>query len=157
MSAMPCGIGAESLHDRIVEILAQRWARMFPGRVIIDTCLDPHRWAWVDQKADIMVWLVSPYGHSVYWIAEVETGESLCAPDAPSKWQRGAALGMPFLLFVPSGGRTFALHSARLARVALSGVYEYRLASGTVEFSSVMGRRATQDESLSGYDTELTG
>ena len=125
--------GIETLHDRVVSLLAQRWAKAFQCRVTINTCLEQNRWAWVDQKADIMGWMISPRGNSIQWIAEVETEESLSAPAAQSRWKRGAELGVPFYLFVPRGHKDIARKAASAAEVAFNGMYEYAFVNGMLQ------------------------
>ncbi len=122
-----------SVHDQIVSSLAQRWAKAFQGRVTINTCLEQNRWAWVDQKADIMGWMVSPRGNSIQWIAEVETEESLSESTATSRWKRGAELRVPFYLFVPRGQKNIAQKAASAAEVAFNGIYEYAFVNGVLQ------------------------
>jgi hypothetical protein len=123
MSTILQEFGIETLHDQVVSLVAQRWAKAFQCKVTISTGLE--RSPWVNQRADIMGWTFGPRGNSMLWIAEVETEASLLEPNLRAGWKHRADLGVPFYLFVPRGCREAALKHAISAEITFNGVYEY--------------------------------
>jgi hypothetical protein len=129
------GAGVVSLHDHVVSLVAQRWARSFQCKVTIKPDVEQHGWAAGQHDPDIIGWQYSPAGNRVEWIAEVETEESLSQPLTSGRLQDQAALGVPFYLFVPKGYRPVAQRVATRAGIRLNGVYEYAFVNETFQLS----------------------
>lgn len=117
--------GIQTLHDRLVSEIAQRWAKAFQCRVTIKTDWAANPWAHPRQQADIVGWSFRPRGNRMEWTAEVETMESLSEPDVWTRWQQAAVPGVPFYLLVPRTGKAAAEKRARAAGVQVARVYEY--------------------------------
>src|SRR4249919_731284 len=117
--------GIQTLHDQVVSLIAQRWAKAFQCKVTIKTSTEQNRRASSDQHTDITGWTFSPQGNAVQWIAEIETEDSLTNRDLLVRWKQGADTGVPFYLFVPRGQRELAMKQATAAEVFFNGVYEY--------------------------------
>ena len=69
--------GIATVHDQVVSLVAQRWAKAFHCKVTIHTDLEQNPWADPDQQCDIIGWYVSSGGNTMEWMAEVETAASL--------------------------------------------------------------------------------
>lgn len=124
-----------SLHDHVVSLVAQRWARSFQCKVTIKPSVEKHGWAAGPHDPDIIGWQYSPAGNRVEWIAEVETEESLAQPLIRERLQDHAARGAPFYLFVPKGCRTVAQSVAMRAGIRPNGIYEYAFVNETFQLS----------------------
>jgi hypothetical protein len=127
--------GVVSLHDHVVSLVAQRWARSFQCKVTIKPDAEKPGWAAGQHDPDIIGWQYSPAGNRVEWVAEVETEESLSHPQTRERLQDHAALGVPFYLFVPKGYRTVAQRVAMRAGIRLNGIYEYTFVNETFQLS----------------------
>jgi hypothetical protein len=119
--------GIETVHDRVVSLVAQRWAKAFHCKVTIQTDLEQNRWADPDQQCDIVGWYVTSGGHTMEWMAEVETEDSLADAETTVRWRKTLARGIPFYLLVPRGMKEPAQKLAQDASVVFSCVYEYTL------------------------------
>lgn len=79
-TAMPTTLyetGIKTLHDQIVSLIAQWWAKAFHCKVTITTGSAQSLWTDAGQHKDIVSWALSPLGHAMQWIAEIETEDSL--------------------------------------------------------------------------------
>lgn len=121
-------IGVQSLHDHVVSLVAQRWAKSFQCKVTIKTGMD-------ESDPDIIGWQFSPGGNRVEWVAEIETEDSLADTQARARFQMQAALSVPFYIFVPKGYRRVAQMLAMRAGVAFNGIYEYTFNNETFQLS----------------------
>ncbi|MBA5865870.1 MAG: hypothetical protein GDA67_04125 [Nitrospira sp. CR1.3] len=117
--------GIESIHDQVVSLVAQRWAKAFHCKVTIHTGLEQNPWADPNQQCDIVGWYVTSGGNTMEWMAEVETEDSLADSQTVANWRRAVARGVPFYLLVPRGTREAAQKLAQDASVMFSCVYEY--------------------------------
>ena len=72
--------GIETVHDQVVSLVAQRWAKAFVCKVTIKSGLEQNPWAEPNQLCDIVGWYVSSGGNTMEWMAEVETEDSLGIP-----------------------------------------------------------------------------
>ena len=136
MSTITREAGIQTLHDHVVSLVAQRWAKSVQSKVTINTDAERHRWAESDRSySDIVGWRLSAGRNTIEWIAEVETEESLSEPDTQGRWREDAVLGVPFYLFVPKGHRETAHKLAALTGVRLNCIYEYFFLNGTLQLS----------------------
>lgn len=118
--------GIETVHDRVVSLVAQRWAKAFRCKVTIHTSLEQDPWADPEQQCDIVGWQVTSAGNTTMeWMAEVETADSIRDLETRSRWKQAMVVGVPFYLFVPRGLKESAQKLAGEASVPVSGVYEY--------------------------------
>jgi len=117
--------GIESVHDQVVSLVAQRWAKAFHCKVTIHTALEQNPWADLNQQCDIVGWYVSSGGNQMEWMAEVETEGSLADPQTIAHWKKVPVRGIPFYLLVPRGMKEPAQKLALDASVVFSCVYEY--------------------------------
>lgn len=119
--------GIETIHDQVVSLVAQRWAKAFHCKVTIHTSLEQDPWADPQQQCDIVGWQVqvSAAGNTMEWMAEVETADSIGDAETLSKWKRAMVRGIPFYLLVPRGFKESAQKLADDASVLFSGIYEY--------------------------------
>jgi hypothetical protein len=117
--------GIESVHDQVVSLVAQRWAKAFHCKVTIHTAVEQNPWADPNQQCDIVGWYVSSGGNAMEWMAEVETEDSLADPQTVVNWRKVVARGIPFYLLVPRGMKESAQKLAQDASVVFSCVYEY--------------------------------
>ena len=69
--------GIVTVHDQVVSLVAQRWAKAFHCKVTIHTSLEENPWADPQQQCDIVGWQVSSAGNRMEWMAEVETDDSI--------------------------------------------------------------------------------
>lgn len=118
--------GIETVHDWVVSLVAQRWAKAFQCKVTIHTSLEQDPWADPEQQCDIAGWQVSSAGNRMEWMAEVETSDSIGDPETLSKWKQAMLPGIPFYLLVPRGCKESAQKLAEEASVQFSSVYEYQ-------------------------------
>jgi hypothetical protein len=117
----------ETIHDQVVNQIAQRWATAFHCRVTTKTGLERYPWADGDQQCDIVGWYVSSGWNSMEWMAEVETAESLADDDTKARWRKTVVRGVPTYLLVPRGQKERAQSMAQEAAVAFTCIYEYSL------------------------------
>jgi hypothetical protein len=118
--------GIETVHDRVVSLVAQRWAKAFRCKVTIHTSLEQDPWADPEQQCDIVGWQVTSAGNTTMeWMAEVETADSILDLETRSRWKQAMVVGVPFYLLVPRGLKESAQKLAGEASVPVSGVYEY--------------------------------
>lgn len=117
--------GIETIHDQVVSLVAQRWAKAFVCKVTIKTELVHHLWADPNQHCDIIGWYQHPGGKTMEWMAEVETEASLADPETVEKWKKTVRRGVPFYVLVPRGMREEAAKLAQNASLVLTWIYEY--------------------------------
>lgn len=117
--------GIVTVHDQVVSLVAQRWAKAFRCKVTIHTSLEQNHWADSQQQCDIVGWHVSSAGNTMEWMAEVETDESIRNAETVSGWKQAVVRGVPFYLLVPRGLKESAQKLAGEAAVPVSGIYEY--------------------------------
>lgn len=122
--------GIETVHDQVVSLIAQRWAKAFVCKVTIRTSLEQNPWADPIQPCDIVGWHVSSGGNTMEWMAEVETEGSLMNPQIVDKWKKAVTRGIPFYLLVPRGLKESALKLTEDASIAFSCVYEFTFING---------------------------
>ena len=122
--------GIETVHDQVVSLVAQRWAKVFVCKVTIKTGLDQNAWADPNQVCDIVGWYVSSGGNTMEWMAEVETKDSLGDPLVVDKWKRTITRGIPFYLLVPRGLKEVAFKLIQEQALTVSYVYEFTFING---------------------------
>ena len=125
MSSLIKEAGIETIHDQVVSLVAQRWAKAFQCKVTIHTSLEQDPWADPHQQCDIVGWQVSSTGNTMQWMAEVETADSVEDPETLLKWTQAMGHGIPFYLLVPRGFKDSAQKLAEGGAVHCSGIYEY--------------------------------
>ncbi len=130
MSTMLREQGIVTVHDQVVSLVAQRWAKAFHCKVTIRTGLEQNRWADPQQQSDIVGWRVSSSGNTMEWMAEVETDDSIRDVTSVSEWKEAVVRGIPFYLLVPRGLKQSAQNLAEKGSVPVSGIYEYTFANG---------------------------
>jgi hypothetical protein len=122
--------GIVTVHDQVVSLVAQRWAKAFHCKVTIRTCLEQNPWADPQQQCDIVGWRVSSSGNTMEWMAEVETDDSIRDVTSVSEWKEAVVHGVPFYLLVPRGLKQSAQSLAGKGAVPVSGIYEYTFVNG---------------------------
>ena len=122
--------GIETVHDQVVGLAAQRWAKAFVCKVSIRIGHEPDPWGEANQPCDIVGWYVSSGGNTMEWMAEVETEESLADVQIADKWNRTIRRGIPFYLLVPRGMKQLAFRRSHEHSVALSCIYEFTFING---------------------------
>jgi hypothetical protein len=122
--------GIVTIHDQVVSLVAQQWAKAFHCKVTIQTSLEQPSWADPQQPCDIVGWQAGSAGNTMEWMTEVETDESIRDPQAVSGWKKASMQGVPFYLFVPRVIKDSAQKLAGDACVPLSGIYEYTFVNG---------------------------
>ena len=130
MSAVLREQGIVTIHDQVVSLVAQRWAKAFHFRVTIHTGLEQNPWADPQQQCDIVGWQVSSPGNTMEWMAEEETDDSIRDVATVSEWKKAVVRGIPFYLFVPHGLKESAQKLVEDASVSVSGIYEYTFVNG---------------------------
>ncbi|WP_455241423.1 hypothetical protein [Petrachloros mirabilis] len=120
----------ETIHDQVVSLVAQRWAKAFVCKVTIRVGLDQNPWADLNQQCDIIGWYVHSGGNTMEWMAEVETEESLAEPQTIEKWKKTVKRGVPFYVLVPRGMKDVAAKNAQDASLTLTWIYEYGFVNG---------------------------
>ena len=130
MSAVLREQGIVTIHDQVVSLVAQRWAKAFHCKVTIHTGLKQTSCADPQQQCDIVGWQVSSVGNTMEWMAEVETHDSIMAVATVSEWKKAVVRGIPFYLFVPHGLKESAQKLVEDAPVSVSGIYEYTFVNG---------------------------
>ena len=63
MSAVLREQGIVTVHDQVVSLVAQRWAKAFHCKVTIQTSLEQNPWADPQQLCDIVRWRVGSAGN----------------------------------------------------------------------------------------------
>ena len=126
MSSLIKEAGIETVHDQVVSLVAQRWAKAFQCKVTILTGLEQNPWADPEQQCDIVGWQVSPSGNRMEWMAEVETSDSIGEPETLLRWKQAMVQGLPFYLLVPRGWKESAQKLAEDASIQFSCIYEYQ-------------------------------
>lgn len=122
--------GIETVHDHVVSLVAQRWAKAFVCKATIRTSVEQHAWPESDQLCDIVGWYVSSGGNTMEWMAEVETEDSLANVQAVDKWKRAITRGIPFYLLVPRGMKEVAFKLAQESSILVSYIYEFTFING---------------------------
>jgi hypothetical protein len=122
--------GIVTVHDQVVSLVAQRWAKAFHCKVTIHTGLEQNPWADPQQHCDIVGWQVSSAGNTMEWMAEVETDDSIRNVETVSAWKEAVVREIPLYLFVPRGLKESAQKLAGDAAVPVSGIYEYTFVNG---------------------------
>jgi hypothetical protein len=122
--------GIDTVHDQVVGLIAQRWAKVFVCKVTIRTGLEQNPWAEPNQLCDIVGWYVSSGGNSMEWMAEVETEDSLAEIHVIDKWRKAITRGVPFYLLVPRGMRELASKLTHEASITVSCIYEFAFING---------------------------
>jgi hypothetical protein len=122
--------GIVTVHDQVVSLVAQRWAKAFHCKVTIHTNLEEDPSAVPHQLCDVVGWHVGSSGNTMEWMAEVETVDSIKDVATVSKWREAVVRGIPFYLFVPRGLKESAEKLARGAFIPVSGIYEYTFVNG---------------------------
>ena len=122
--------GLETVHDQVVGLVAQRWAKAFVCKVTIKGSIEQHSWASPEQSCDIVGWYVSSGGDTMEWMAEVETEASLSDPQIADKWMRTMKRGIPFYLLVPRGLTDSVRKLTQDASLVISCIYEYTVING---------------------------
>jgi len=117
--------GIETVHDQVVSLVAQRWAKAFVCKVTIRTSLEQNPWADPLQQCDIVGWYISSGGNTMEWMAEVETEESLADPSVVDKWKKAITRGIPFYLLVPRGHKEATQKLALDVSLVVGCIYEY--------------------------------
>jgi hypothetical protein len=130
MSTVLLEKGIVTVHDQVVSMVAQRWAKAFHGKVTIHTSLEKNPWADPQQQCDIVGWQVSSAGNRMEWMAEVETDDSIRNIATVSAWKERGVQGIPFYLLVPRGLKESAQQRAGDAAVPVSGIDEYTVVNG---------------------------
>jgi len=130
MSTMLREQGIVTVHDQVVSLVAQRWAKAFHCKVTIRTGLEQNRWADPQQQSDIVGWRVSSSGNTMEWMAEVETDDSIRDVTSVSEWKEAVVRGIPFYLLVPRGLKQSAQNLAEKGSVPVSSIYEYTFVNG---------------------------
>lgn len=125
--------GIETVHDQVVSLVAQRWAKAFVCKVTIRTSLEQNPWADPQQQCDIVGWFVSSGGNTMEWMAEVETEDSLGDPHIVDKWKKTVTRGIPFYLLVPRGLKEPAQKLMADAALVCSCIYEYTFVNGVCQ------------------------
>ena len=122
--------GIVTVHDQVVSLVAQRWAKAFHCKVTIHTSLEENPWADPRQQCDIIGWQVSPAGKKIEWMAEVETDDSIRNVATVSEWKETVVQGIPFYLLVPRGLKESVQKMTEDASIPISGIYEYTFVNG---------------------------
>ena len=122
--------GVETVHDQVVSLVAQRWAKAFVCKVTVRIGHEPNPWAEANQLCDIVGWYVSSGGNTMEWMAEVETEESLGDGQIVEKWRRAISRGIPFYLLVPRGMKELANRLTQESSLLVSCIYEFTFING---------------------------
>ncbi len=136
MSTITRDVVIPSIHDQVVNLVAQRWARSWQCQITINSDEERARWAESDRiDADIIGWTFRAGRNKMEWVAEVETEESLPAAGTSGRWQDDLGLGIPLFVFVPKGRRVEAERVALRSNLTLNGVYEYSFVNGAFQLT----------------------
>src|SRR2546422_359561 len=96
--------GIVTVHDQVVSLVAQRWAKAFHCKVTIQTGLEQDPWADPQQQCDIVGWQVSSAGSTMEWMAKVEADDPIRDFATVSEWNE-AVVGYANPAFVILDGR----------------------------------------------------
>jgi hypothetical protein len=121
--------GLETVHDQVVSLVAQRWAKAFVCKATIRTGIDHNAWD-EHQPCDIVGWYVSSGGNTIEWMAEVETEDTLKDIQTVDKWRRVITRGVPFYVLVPRGMKELASRLGEERSIPVSYIYEYTFING---------------------------
>jgi hypothetical protein len=128
--------GRQSTHDRVIALVAERWASPQEHNITTNPGSERNRWAGSDDRyPDLVGWARGNSGDVLRWVAEVETEESVTEAEARGQWRTYAAIGVPFYLVVPQGYGARSRELARAAGVGLTAVYEYAFANGIFQLT----------------------
>ena len=130
MSATLREQGIEAVHDQVVSLVAQRWAKAFVCKVTIRPGLEPNAWTEPNQLCDIVGWYVNSGGNTMEWMAEVETEDSLADIQIIDKWKRAITRGIPFYLLVPRGMKDLAFKLTQEQLILVNCIYEFTFING---------------------------
>ena len=119
-----------TVHDQVVSLVAQRWAKAFVCKVTIQTGDEQHAWESPEHRCDIVGSYVSSGGETIEWMAEVETEISLMDIQVVDKWKRTMRRGIPFYLVVPQGLKESVQKLSQDASIVISCIYEYTFIEG---------------------------
>lgn len=122
--------GIEIVHDQVVSLVAQRWAKAFVCKATIKTSVEQHPWDEGNQLCDIVGWYVNSGGNTMEWMAEVESESSLADVQVVDKWRRAITRGIPFYLLVPRGMKDLAFKLAQERSILVSYIYEFTFING---------------------------
>ena len=136
MATLACERGRGTAHDRVVQVVAERFAD--PSKYRIKTCRK--RGGRLRDEAsppmpDIAGCRRGKREAGIEWVAEVETEDTLSEAQAFGQWKRSAALLVPLYLIVPKGQRLTAESLAFRAGVKVMHVFEYAIEAQSVDFS----------------------
>lgn len=115
----------ETVHDQVVSVVADRWAKAFVCKVTTKTSPEENPLADPNQSCDIVGWYVCSGGNTIEWMAEVETEDSLMNHQVADKWKKAMSRGIPFYLLVPRGCKEAALKLTQDASITISCIYEF--------------------------------
>ncbi len=89
--------GIVTVHDQVVSLVAQRWAKAFHCKVTIHTGLEQNPWADPQQQCDIVGWQVSSpatrWNGWLRWKPMIRSG----MPQAVSEWKKASRARDPIL------------------------------------------------------------
>ena len=119
-----------TVHDQVVSLVAQRWAKAFVCKVTIRAGLEPNACADPNQLCDIVGWYVNSGGNTMEWMAEVETEDSLADIQIIDKWKRAITRGIPFYLLVPRGMKALAFKLTQEQLILVNCIYEFTFING---------------------------
>ena len=135
MASLVCERRRGTAHDRVVQVVAERFAdpskyriktyRKRGGRLRDEASPPMPQFAGCrreKREADIE------------WVAEVETEDTLSEAQAFGQWKRSAALLVPLYLIVPKGRRLTEESLAFRAGVKVRQVFEYAIEAQGVAF-----------------------
>jgi len=122
--------GIITIHDQVVSLVAQRWAKAFVCKVTVRAGLEPNSWAEPNQLCDIVGWYVNSGGNTMEWMAEVETEDSLTDIQIIDKWKRTITRGIPFYLVVPRGMKDLAFKLTQEQLILVNCIYEFTFING---------------------------
>ena len=122
--------GSETVHNQVVSLVAERWAKTFVCKVTINAGVEQHVWASPEHRCDIVGWYVSSGGDTMEWMADVETEDSLLDTQVVDKWKRTMTRGIPFYLLVPRGLKESAQKLTQDASIVIGCIYEYTFIDG---------------------------
>jgi hypothetical protein len=122
----------QSLHDRVVHLVAQRWVNPVRYTITANPGSEKNRRAGREGVyPDLVGWTDRLGIDMIEWVAEVETEEDVTVDRAQGSWRACAELGAPFYLIVPYGYRTSTQILAGELGVAVTRVYEFGFVNGT--------------------------
>jgi hypothetical protein len=117
--------GRQSIHDHVVRLVAQQWAKPLGYYITINPDAERNISAGPANYPDLVAWRVTGGRNILQWVAEVETEESVTEAEARTQWRPFGALGVPFYLIVPKGYQRSARVCAARAGATLTSITEY--------------------------------